>query len=52
MYHIYVEQIIGGILFETIRKNFRLYDFQKGKETATVRNAMHSGQLQISNAPT
>ena len=39
-------------LIENIRKDFRLHDFQKEKETATIRNAMHSGQLQISNAPT
>ena len=37
-------------LIENIRKDFRLHDFPKEKETATIRNAMYSGQLQAGNA--
>lgn len=39
-------------LIENIRKDFRLHDFPKEKETATIRNAMYSGQLQTCNATT
>ena len=41
---------IWRYLIENIRKDFRLHDFPKEKETATIRNAMYSGQLQAGNA--
>ena len=35
---------------KNIKKELRLYEYTKEKETATIRNAMYSGQLQAGNA--